>query len=173
MPTTCIGNVIAICGGLALLSNAAVAQQSSDIITHRPSFSASPYTVGAGVWQGEFGYLLTNNDDAPNQQTLPQALIRYGFGTSMEFQFDWAGYTNSSGNGASGFSDPSIGFKWRLSEGPGPLQMSLLAELSLPIGGSELTSDSLDQPFPSSGRMTASPISSAQSRLLIPIRILH
>lgn len=67
------------------------AQQVPDIATDRPSFSATPVTVGAGVWLGEFGYLYTGNDDGPDQQTLPQALLRYGLADDMGLQINWAG----------------------------------------------------------------------------------
>jgi hypothetical protein len=120
------------------------AQAMPDIATDRPSFSATPQTVGAGIWLGEFGYLYTGNDDGPDQQTLPQALLRYGLADDMELQINWSGYSRADSGGPSGFTDASIGVKIQLSDRPGATRMAFLATLSVPIGEDELSSDSFD-----------------------------
>lgn len=120
------------------------AQQFSEISTDRPTFSVAPTTVGAGVWQGEFGYLTSEDNFGTVEQTIPQALIRWGFRDDMELRLDWPGYTRASAGGGSGFTDASIGIKWQLSDETGPFTMGLLAMLSLPVGASAVSSDSYD-----------------------------
>lgn len=135
----------AACLAAGLLATTGVAaQQMLDIATDRPSFSATPFTVAAGVWLGEFGYLYSGNDDGPDKQTLPQALLRYGLADDMELQINWSGYTRTGSGGPSGFTDASIGLKIHLSDRPGVTNFALLATLSVPVGDNELSSDSFD-----------------------------
>lgn len=120
------------------------AQPMPDIATDRPSFSATAHTVGAGVWLGEFGYLYTGNDNGPDQQTLPQALLRYGLADDMELQINWSGYSRTGSGGPSGLTDASVGVKIQLSDGLSATKFAFLATLSVPIGDNELSSDSFD-----------------------------
>jgi hypothetical protein len=127
-----------------LVAPGVAAQQVPDIATDRPSFSATPSTVDVGVWLGEFGYLYTGNDDGPDKQTLPQALLRYGLADDMELQVNWSGYSRTDSGGPSGFTDASIGVKIQLSDRPGATKIAFLATLSVPIGNNQLSSDSFD-----------------------------
>lgn len=133
--------------GIVLVAIAAAvpayAQNASDISTDRPSFSASPSTVGEGIWQGEFGFLYSDLGD-DDKYELPQASLRWGWTHEVEFQLNWAGYTSASLSDSSGINDLSIGVKYQLSDANAPTQFGFLATLSVPIGAGNLSSDTVD-----------------------------
>jgi len=120
------------------------AQSISNIATDRPSFSASPSTVGEGIWQGEFGFLYSDLGDN-NKYDLPQALLRWGWMHQTEIQLNWSGYTFANSAGATtGINDFSIGVKFQLTDADAPSQFGFLATLSFPTGAQNLSSDTID-----------------------------
>lgn len=128
--------IVLLCSGIA------VAQSGAVITTDRPSLSLSPATMNRNTWQFESGYLYTRNNSDNDTHTLPQLLLRYGLSDETELQLDWSGYTSRDGN--NGFSDISIGGKWRLTEYAAATQFAFFAGLSIPAGDSGFTSDSYD-----------------------------
>jgi len=122
------------------------AQDIDNIVTDRPSFSASPVTVDKGIWQTEFGYLFTHIDSDLSSHSLPNALVRFGLADDAELQISWSGYNRLESGSVStdGFSDVSIGGKWQLSEDDARTRFAFLASISIPAGDEAFSSDSYD-----------------------------
>lgn len=124
----------------------ALSQRPESISTDRPSFSASPLVVGTGVWQLETGYLYQRNNSDSSSQSLPNAHIRFGLSDEVELRLTWAGFSRSknSSNTNSGYSDAILGAKWQLSESDARSRFAFVAEISIPIGDSNFSSDEYD-----------------------------
>ncbi len=122
------------------------AQEIDNIVTDRPSFSASPVTVAKGIWQMEFGYLFTHIDSNRSSHSLPNALVRFGLADDAELQMSWSGYTRLESGSVStdGYSDISVGGKWQLSEDDARTRFAFLASISIPVGNKAFSSDSYD-----------------------------
>jgi hypothetical protein len=126
----------------------AVAQDPGPINTERPGFSSSPMVLATGFWQLEAGYQLTRNSgaDTLTEQTLPNALLRFGFYQNFELQLSGVSFkrTSDSGVETDGFQDVGLGVKWQVNGSDAVVPIGLLASVSLPVGSSEFTSDSYD-----------------------------
>jgi hypothetical protein len=122
------------------------AQQTDPISTDRPSFSASPNSVGENIWVLETGYLYTRNSSGSSSQSLPNVLLRFGLSDETELRMQWTGYTrNKNGSSTkSGYSDLSLGAKWQINDSTSSTLFALLAELSVPTGDNSFGSDSYD-----------------------------
>jgi len=98
----------------------AIAQDPGPINTERPSFSSSPLVLATGLWQIEAGYQLTRNggSDSLKEQTLPNALLRFGFYQNLELQLNGVGFkqTRTGGVETDGFQDFSLGIKWQIKK---------------------------------------------------------
>ena len=128
-------------------SGPANAQSADPINTERPGFSFSPFVLDPGKWQIETGYSYTRDDDADfTLQTLPQVLLRFGLSDEIELQFGWPGLAwRDVGNSSdSGMTDAALIMKIQLTEDTAATPVAFLAGLSLPIGDSEFSSDSID-----------------------------
>lgn len=124
------------------------AQDPGPINTERPSFSSSPLALLPGYWQIEGGYDYSRNTgtSGSKEQSLPNALLRFGFHQDFELQLNWSGYSwsQSSGTETNGIKDASLGVKWQLNEADAAFVAGLFAGVSLPVGDSELSSDDYD-----------------------------
>jgi hypothetical protein len=124
------------------------AQDPGPINTERPSFSSSPLALFPGYWQIEAGYEYgrSTGSNGFRDQSLPNALLRFGFYRNFELQLNWTGYSwsRSSATETNGFKDASLGVKWQLNEADSAFVAGLFAGVSLPIGDGELTSDDYD-----------------------------
>ena len=118
------------------------------IDTNRPSFSSSPYVVSNGSWQIETGIDFESSGKGSDSDslTLPSALVRFGSSDDLELYAEWDGVTRSKSNGntSTGITDATIGVKIQLTGDDAKTVTALIAELSVPIGDSEFTSDSWD-----------------------------
>jgi len=126
----------------------AFSQDVGPINTERPSFSSSPLALPTGFWQIEAGYQLTRNNgsDSLKEQTLPNALLRFGFYPNLELQLNGVGFkkTRTDGVETDGFQDFSLGIKWQVNGSDAVVPIGLFAGVSLPVGSSEFTSDDYD-----------------------------
>jgi len=126
----------------------AIAQDPGPINTERPSFSSSPLVLATGLWQIEAGYQLTRNggSDSLKEQTLPNALLRFGFYQNLELQLNGVGFkqTRTGGVETDGFQDFSLGIKWQINGSDAVVPIGIIASVSLPVGSSEFTSDDYD-----------------------------
>lgn len=131
---------------LALCSRAVLAQSGDPINTDRPSFSASPFVVSQGVWQLETGYHYTSFDSDTSVQSLPQALLRYGWNDEVELRLTFPSMARyeSNGDDDSGLSDAAIGVKIQLTDDTASTPVAFLAGLSMPTGDDGFTTDSWD-----------------------------
>jgi hypothetical protein len=124
------------------------AQGPGPINTERPSFSSSPLALPTGFWQIEAGYQLTRNSgsDSLKEQTLPNALLRFGFYPNLELQLNGVGFkkTRADGVESDGFQDFSLGVKWQVNGSDAAIPIGLFAGVSLPVGSSEFSSDDYD-----------------------------
>ena len=94
----------------------------------------------------ETGITYTRFDSNADTTALPQAEFRYGIADQVEVFVSSLGWVDSDfgGGDASGFLDPTIGGKVSISDSGATAQMALLFQLSVPIGGNDVTSDSWD-----------------------------
>jgi hypothetical protein len=124
------------------------AQDPGPINTERPSFSSSPLALATGFWQLEAGYQATRNNgtDSLTEQTLPNALLRFGFYKNLELQLNSIGFkrTRTGGVETDGFQDMNLGVKWQINKSDAFIPIGLFAGVSLPVGSSDFTSDDYD-----------------------------
>ena len=116
------------------------------ISTGRPSFSAGAGTVPRGFFQLEGGYLY-DRDDGDTTQTAPFLVLRYGAAEDLELRFGWSGFVVSETDGEeeTDASDIVLGLKRTIYEpDDGPLDLGVLAQVSLPAGDGDASSDSVD-----------------------------
>lgn len=123
-----------------LLSSGVASAGAQELITDRPDFTESTAAVDRGAWQVESGasWIDSGADDGYN---LPQALLRAGLSKRWELRFGLPGYIDT--DSVSGLSDAALGVKLELGDA-GPGELALIAEVSLPVGDDQLTSDSVD-----------------------------
>lgn len=134
---------------LLFLLVAPVDTRSQDRIdTNRPSFSSSPYVLSRGSWQIETGidYESSSSGSDSNSLSMPSALLRFGSSDDLELNVEWDGVTRSKSNGktSTGITDASVGVKIQITGDETSAVAAFLAELSVPIGDSEFTSDRWD-----------------------------
>lgn len=141
--------------GMALFALEIWAKEATDtplnasINTARPSFSGPAMTLEAGHWQWEAGYQYTSNDDDGSDtdaHTLPLLLLRLGVNNRTEINLAWAGFSDiqTSGPDLDGVSDLSIGANYQLTPDDAALALGIFANLSLPVGSDDLSSDEVD-----------------------------
>jgi hypothetical protein len=120
------------------------------LVTDRPDFTESPNAVAAGHFQVEGGATFSSVDEE-DADTFGEVLVRIGFGKGWEARIGVPSYERIDGPGGSvsGFGDPSVGFKLRLTPEtdlqPGRPEAALLVGTSIPSGDEEL-SDGTWQP---------------------------
>ncbi|HSN87869.1 MAG TPA: transporter, partial [Thermoanaerobaculia bacterium] len=117
------------------------------LITDRPDFTESTDTVPLGHFQLEGGFTSTRVDDE-DSRSLGELLLRVGLSDRLEARIGAGSHTRIDGPGGdvSGYEDPSLGVKIRLSpetEMLPPLRptVALILATSVPVGDDELTSD--------------------------------
>ena len=125
---------------LACFVPGAVLAQAID--TNRPGFSFSPNVVAPGAWQMETGIAYTRFNSNNDSTSLPQAEFRYGIADEVELFISSLGWVDA--NSGSGFLDPAIGGKVSVSDAGATVNMAFVFQLSVPVGGNEVSSDSWD-----------------------------
>lgn len=126
-----------------MISGAALAQT---VDTNRPGFSFSPNVVADGQWQLETGIAYTRLDSDSSTRALPLAELRVGLSNNLELFVSSLGWmeTESGNSSNSGLTDVTVGTKIGITENTGATQMAVLFQLSVPVGGSSVTSDRFD-----------------------------
>jgi hypothetical protein len=99
------------------------------------------------MFQVELGYNFSRQETGSDQidtRNFPDLLLRYGINSRVEARLSGGGWTfqdDASGN-RDGLSDLSLGAKIALADELGHRpQMSLLVDLSLPVGHNDFTCD--------------------------------
>ncbi len=124
---------------LALFSPAVVRAQAS-IATDRPDFTDSPYTIQTGIVQAELGATYERSGGA-DAVSGPELLVRWSPVERVELRFVSPDYV--AVDGASGFSDPTLGVKVTLGE-TGGWGFGTIATVLVPIGDSTYSTGGLD-----------------------------
>lgn len=139
---------IPACCLILALPASALAQQEEPIITERPSFSSSPFTLAPATLQIEAGYQYLTDDSGVDidVQNLPLLLVRYGLADRVELQVGWGGYAwaDVGNRSRDGITDASVGVKWQVTDSTALVPVSLFAGLSVPIGDDEFSNDEAD-----------------------------
>jgi hypothetical protein len=117
---------------------------AAPIATDRPAVTDSSIVVPPGSLQAENGFAETVSQ---GQRTFdgPETLLRFGVASKTELRLtapDYFGQVEMS----SGFGDLAVGMKQQLGPTPGGFDVSLVLSLSLPTGGSAVSSHGYD-PF--------------------------
>lgn len=126
-----------------------------DMETDRPDFTEGTKTVEEGRVQVELGYLFTEFEEGDleiEDHSFPETLLRYGLNEELELRLTWGGYSSTEVEqaGASrdfdGATDMGIGLKHRIVD-TDDFSFSILADLSLPVGANNKTSDNVEPNF--------------------------
>lgn len=119
--------------------------------TDRPDFTEGTATVPTGHFQLEGGYTFTRVGDE-DSSSLGELLVRIGVSDKVEARLGVGSYSRidtgvSGASTLSGYEDPSVGVKIRLTPEdsnllpPGHPQIAILFATSVPVGSDDLTSD--------------------------------
>ena len=119
--------------------------------TDRPDFTEGTSTVPVGHYQLEGGYTFARQGDA-DSSSLGELLLRIGLGERLEGRLGIGSFSRvdtgvPGASTLSGYEDPTVGVKIRLTEddpnllAPGRPAVALLFATSVPVGSDDLTSD--------------------------------
>lgn len=134
---------------VALGAATAPAAAQEPMITDRPDFTESAFTVGSGVAQIEAGYTYFERGPTTMHQ-IGEALIRYGIIPNLEARVLLPSYLSANTDvgplesDASGFGDANLGIKLGLVQneaGEGLPSIGLILGSSVPVGADDFTSD--------------------------------
>ena len=142
---------------LAQSSESPASPEPTPIVTDRPSESAGPTVVPRRALQVEMGYKFSRvmtEDRRTDTHELPDLLLRFGVVRRLEARVTATGYgfkyqdPDGSREKQAGFNDVSVGVKWALTEeGARRPALSLLADVSLPVGDTDFTDDYVNPKF--------------------------
>jgi hypothetical protein len=122
-----------------------------ELSTDRPDFTEGTSTVPPGHYQLEGGYTFARQGEE-DSSSLGELLVRIGVKDRVEARLGVGSFSRidtgvSGASKLSGYEDPSIGVKIRLTEEdpnllpPGRPYMAILLGTSVPVGSDDLTSD--------------------------------
>lgn len=140
LPTLTTLPVGLVCSLTAGFFTAGPGLTQESLVTDRPDFTESTLSIQPGTWQIETGASWLE-EDAADGYNLPQALIRTGLAERWELRVGLPDYVDA--DSVSGLTDASLGIKLELGDA-GPGELALIAEVSLPVGDDEFTSDEVD-----------------------------
>lgn len=119
-----------------VLVNVSWAQNKNALITDRPDFTESAFTVQPDRMQLEIGYTYreSNNGDEIRTHNFPEVLLRIGLDEDWELRLGWGGYSFAE-NDEDIANDMRVGAKWSIADQDGwHPQLALLGEISIPTG---------------------------------------
>lgn len=140
LPTLTTLPALLVCSLTAGFFTAAPGLTQESLVTDRPDFTESTLSIQPGTWQIETGVSWLE-EDAADGYNLPQALIRTGLAERWELRVGLPDYVHA--DSVSGLTDASLGVKLELGDA-GPGELALIAEMSLPVGDDEFSSDEVD-----------------------------
>ena len=117
----------------------------------RPKATASSSVVGYGVLEAGAG--INNREQEINGQNFDQIeffnmLVRYGLTDTVEVRLGWDGYISRESSGSStdkGVGDATLGAKIFVHQETRSFgEASIIAQVNLPFGDDEFTSDEFD-----------------------------
>ena len=135
---------------LGLLTTAPLAAQDfsglpEPLNTDRPDFTEGTATVPAGHYQLEGGYTFTRQG-TDDSQSLGELLLRIGVNDRVEARlgigsYDWDDPGIPGEPRISGYEDPVLGMKIRLTGDDAKTQVAILLNTTVPVGSDGFTSD--------------------------------
>jgi Putative MetA-pathway of phenol degradation len=141
------------------LSGCACPKNPAPFSSDRPGQTTTPGIVPPCYPQVELGWTHTEDKDASGTRTkndqFPNTLLRFGVIPNAEVRVGYVGYNwqnttppKGSGTRSSGSGDANLGVKYRFLEASGWLpESAFLAQLSLPVGAKDFSSDKADPSF--------------------------
>lgn len=133
-----------LCGAVLValsLASAVDAQgQTPPLITDRPDFTESPFTVPLGSFQLEAG-LTFESDNGFESLSGPEALLRWSPLLGFEVRFEAPGYVDT--DTSSGATDIAIGAKLELGA-VSAWDFGVIALLGLPTGDDEVSAGGVE-----------------------------
>jgi hypothetical protein len=147
-PWSTAAAALLLAGLLAAPAAAQLSGLEDPIVADRPDFTEGTSILDTGHFQLEGGYTFTRLGEEESH-TFGELLLRYGFSQRIELRLEAGSYdrieTDGAGERISGFEDPGIGLKLRLTDAatwiPGQPAVAVVAGTSVPVGDEELTSD--------------------------------
>jgi hypothetical protein len=125
---------------------AATCGGNSEIVTDRPDVTNSSVVVPLGALQSENGVDLISGKGA-QVLTGTNSRLRLGVSSCFEVLVDLPAYSALlSGLAESGLSNVTPALKWQISPVPGKFDLSVVAGVGLPIGGSVISGPGV-QPY--------------------------
>lgn len=112
-------------------------KKAQTIITDRPDFTESAFTVPAGTVQFEGGVSFDNNNDV-NNFIFPSVLTRLALHKSFEVRLGFNGWTYSEKDSKTYLNDLILEAKYQLSINP-EFPLAILLVSKLPTGSEEIS----------------------------------
>lgn len=150
---------LAVAGPLVLLLGAPPVEAADgppELVTDRPDRTESAATVPREFVQIETGGLYSSETGADGELEVlegPGTLLRVGLSEALELRLGWDGFVQEdfdargrqAGRSVDGAADGSVGAKLRLwDETARRPQVALLADVSVPVGETGLSSERYD-----------------------------
>jgi hypothetical protein len=112
---------------------------SQVIVTDRPDYTESPFSLKKGQFQFELGIGFQQSGQL-KEVSYPNSLLRMGLGNNYEIRFGLPRFSSVVSNDFSMyFNDIVIEFKHQLSTDESPFPFALLFVSSFPTGSREVT----------------------------------
>jgi hypothetical protein len=116
------------------------------LLTDRPDFTETSFVVPLRRLQVETGFTYTDGADGERTLTAPELLLRYGIAPRTEVRLGLPDYVRVRGSGqrVGQFGDTYLGVKQQLGPPGARYGFALIPAVTLPTGGSRVTSDHVD-----------------------------
>jgi hypothetical protein len=121
------------------------AGEEPELLTDRPDFTETSVVVPLRSLQVESGFTYSDDPDGTHTWSGPELLLRYGIGPRTELRLGLPDYIRVRGGTRVGaFGDTYLGFKQQLARPGARMAWALIPAVTLPTGGSRVTSDRVD-----------------------------
>jgi Putative MetA-pathway of phenol degradation len=127
-------------------SQPSAAEQEPELLTDRPDFTETSFVVPLHRLQLEAGFTYADGAGGERTFNAPELLLRYGVASRTELRLGLPDYVRVRGNGqrVGQFGDTYLGVKQQLGPPGARFGLALIPAVTLPTGGSQLTSDRVD-----------------------------
>jgi Putative MetA-pathway of phenol degradation len=122
------------------------AAEEPELLTDRPDFTETSFVVPRHALQIEGGFTYTNGAHGEHAFNAPELLLRFGIAPRTELRLGLPDYVRGRGNGqrVGQLGDTYLGVKQQLGPPGARYGLALIPAVTLPTGGSRLTSDRVD-----------------------------
>jgi Putative MetA-pathway of phenol degradation len=138
--------LLALAVAPAAVSQPPETEEEPELLTDRPDFTETSFVVPLRRLQIEGGFTYADGADGEHAFNAPELLLRYGIAPRTELRLGLPDYVRVRGNGrrVGQFGDTYLGFKQQLGPPGARYGVALIPAVTLPTGGSQLTSDHVD-----------------------------